>query len=212
MTQSSSFNTFFLISFILVSLNIGYCQISWRIYSEAGFHNTSNVDVLEENNFCAKLNGEFGYKFTHKSDKGNVKFKFQPEWYGNGNENYLLSTKLKAEGGYFQYRDHYNWGIKLSTQKHNHNISDLNIKLDHYLIQFNFVWFILNNKPLNFNLGYGYQEINIEGNQDKYNTTDLSFFDCKIFRKTLLSDRHKMSDRNFLTCNLESGSSYRVIC
>jgi len=163
--------------FTLFSASIIYPQISWGINTETGYNFASGSGIVTKSDFLLGLDGELEYNFEKENRGASFLIRAKPELYGLRNN--VFSAKLKAGGSYYQKKENFNWGIKLTRQHNIYKGNNLNLNYNIFLLNAEASCFFIDNTPFTLDLGYAYQTT-----KDRFEQNlDLLFLDAKFFTR-----------------------------
>ncbi|RPI72519.1 MAG: hypothetical protein EHM47_08140 [Ignavibacteriales bacterium] len=201
-----------IILFILIINAFVFPQVDWRINSEVGLFKSSGYGILREESLLTRFDGFIKYVYEEDKKNASLSLRVRPEFYGSDNP--INSIKLKAEGGYFQVEENFNWGLNVTGQKNFFNDVLFDFTYDVFTVVGDAAWYYFGDLTLNTNAGYAYQKI--KGNE-KYKL-DLFFADLKLISPVSSSIkfgygfyferffiRNEIDRQNILTTNRNDG-------
>ncbi len=160
---------------------INFAQMDLRLNLEGGYYQATSKSMAEsdQKDATARIDGEAGYKYQNNKNIFAVKLRARPEIYGLNNN--LKILKLKAACSYYFGGDNLTLGLNLNGQKNNYNGRSINLNYKDLIFMLESLTKLNNNFSLSSNLGYGYQIVSNDVNQQM----NLLILDADIIQQVL---------------------------
>ncbi len=148
-------------------------QINIQANTESGFYKSVGDFLVDQNDIMLALEGKLGYRYKKDATEFSADIKIRPEFYSLKRE--LSTFVIRASSDFVRHEEDFDWGLNIKRQFNNVSGTEFKLNYDIFSLQGNAQVYWFDNFPISFLLGYAYQSVNSDNDQNH----DIIFFEGK---------------------------------